>query len=290
MIKRSITLAAFALIVTGCATAPAPAPEPETAVPQSDLLNAALWMQGAVEYKAAALGVYALARIRLDEALADRKWTAAPDRQGKGYEKLPPAVIVDADETVLDNSAYQARLARDYAEFSGPTWGAFVESESAKAVPGALDFARYAASQGVAIFYVTNRDAIGEAATRANLKALGFPVSDEKDTIFTQGEREEWKSSAKGVRVAEVAKDHRILLMIGDNLGDFTDAYRGAPADRLSIYERNRDHWGKDWLIVPNPAYGSWESSLFGGDYRLSSDERRRLKREALEAWEPTGE
>jgi len=288
MIGRNITLTAFALISAGCATAPAPTPE--ASIPQSDLLNAALWMQGAVEYKAAALGVYALARIRLDEALADRKWTAAPDRQSKGYEKLPPAVIVDADETVLDNSAYQARLARDYAEFSGPTWGAFVESQSAKAVPGALDFARYAVAQGVTIFYVTNRDAIGEAATRANLKALGFPVSGDRDTIFTQGEREEWKPSAKGVRVAEVAKDHRILLMIGDNLGDFTDAYKGTPADRLSVYERNKDHWGKDWLIVPNPAYGSWESSLFGGDYKLSSDERRRLKREALEAWGPTGE
>lgn len=283
MIERRIILAALAAATAGCATAPAPAPE--TAVPQSDLLNAALWMQGAVEYKAAALGVYALARIRLDEALADRKWTAAPDRQGAGYEKLPPAVIVDADETVLDNSAYQAMLARDYAEFSGPTWGAFVDSETARAVPGALDFARYAASKGVTIFYITNRDAVGEEATRANLKALGFPVSDDKDTIFTQGEREEWKPSAKGVRVAEAAKGHRILLMIGDNLGDFTDDYKGTPAERLSVYERNRAHWGKDWLVVPNPAYGSWESSLFGGNYKLSPDERRRLKRETLEPW-----
>lgn len=283
MIERRIILAALAAATAGCATSPAPAPE--TAVPQSDLLNAALWMQGAVEYKAAALGVYALARIRLDEALADRKWTAAPDRQGVGYEKLPPAVIVDADETVLDNSAYQAMLARDYAEFSGPTWGAFVDSETARAVPGALEFARYAASKGVTIFYITNRDAVGEEATRANLKALGFPVSDDKDTIFTQGEREEWKPSAKGVRVAEAAKGHRILLMIGDNLGDFTDDYKGTPAERLSVYERNRAHWGKDWLVVPNPAYGSWESSLFGGNYKLSPDERRRLKRETLEPW-----
>ncbi|MEE2692998.1 MAG: HAD family acid phosphatase [Pseudomonadota bacterium] len=283
MIERRIILAALAAATAGCATAPAPAPE--TAVPQSDLLNAALWMQGAVEYKAAALGVYALARIRLDEALADRKWTAAPNRQGAGYEKLPPAVIVDADETVLDNSAYQAMLARDYVEFSGPTWGAFVDSETARAVPGALEFARYAASKGVTIFYITNRDAVGEEATRANLKALGFPVSDDKDTIFTQGEREEWKPSAKGVRVAEAARGHRILLMIGDNLGDFTDDYKGTPAERLSVYERNRAHWGKDWLVVPNPAYGSWESSLFGGNYKLSPDERRRLKRETLEPW-----
>ncbi|MEQ8936440.1 MAG: HAD family acid phosphatase [Amphiplicatus sp.] len=287
MIKRSIIFSGFAFISAGCATAPEPAPSPDAAVAQSDLLNAALWMQGAVEYKAAALGVYALARIRLDEALADRKWTASPDRQGAGYEKLPPAIIVDADETVLDNSAYQAMLARNYAEFSVPTWGAFVESQTAKAGPGALEFARYAASQGVTIFYITNRDAVGEEATRNNLKALGFPVSDDKDTIFTQGEREEWKPSAKGARVAEAAKGHRILLMIGDNLGDFTDAYKGTPADRLSVYERNRDHWGKDWLVVPNPAYGSWESSLFGGNYKLSPDERRRLKREALEAWGP---
>src|ERR1044071_4522525 len=74
--------------------------------PPHDLLNATLWMQRSVEYRGHTLGAFALARIRLDEALADRNWTAAPAEQSGAYQDLPPAIVVDLDETVLDNSAY----------------------------------------------------------------------------------------------------------------------------------------------------------------------------------------
>jgi acid phosphatase len=80
--------------------------------PAHDLLLANLWIQRAVEYKANALTVYALARLRLDEALADRSWTAAPGEQTGDFQNLPPAVVLDVDETVLDNSKYQVWLMR----------------------------------------------------------------------------------------------------------------------------------------------------------------------------------
>src|SRR5262249_28189556 len=79
--------------------------------PANDLLNAVLWMQRSVEYKASALSAFALARLRLDQALADPNWTAAPKEQTGNYRSLPPAVIVDIDETIFDNSGYQAWMA-----------------------------------------------------------------------------------------------------------------------------------------------------------------------------------
>src|ERR1051326_4687767 len=76
-------------------------------LPPNDNLNATLWTQRSVEFKGNAMTVYALGKVRLDEALADKKWTAAPVEQKGDYQNLPPAVVLDLDETVLDNSAYQ---------------------------------------------------------------------------------------------------------------------------------------------------------------------------------------
>lgn len=278
MSLQRLAIAGFALVVSACASTGAP--------PQHDLLNAALWMQTSVEYKAAARGAFALARLRLDEALADPDWRALPDLQGAAARDLPPAVIVDADETMIDNSPYQAWQVLNDAEFDGESWNAFVEDEISRAVPGALDFARYAAEKSVALFYVTNRDAATKPATLANLRALGFPV-DDNIRVMTKYERPDWPSR-KETRMAEVAKTHRVLLLIGDNLGDFTDAYGGSPEDRLSFYESNRTRWGREWIALPNPAYGSWESALYGHDHALPREEKRRLKREKLEAWTPT--
>ncbi|MEZ5921019.1 MAG: HAD family acid phosphatase [Parvularculaceae bacterium] len=290
--RHSIAIMLAAAMLSACAHSPfgKPDAEPVPAAPltaPNDGLNATLWMQGAVEYKANAEAVYALARLRLDEALKDPAWSAVPQMEPANFKKLPPAVILDVDETVLDNSAYQARLVSDDTEFSGPQWSAFVESRSSVPVPGALAFTQYAASKGVAVYYVTNRNSSGEAATFDNLKAFGFPVSKTPDTLLTQGEKKEW-ASRKESRFASVAAKHRVLLLIGDNFGDFTDAAYGDPAERMAAYEANADHWGRDWLALPNPSYGSWESSLYGRNYSLPAGERRTMKREALKPW--TGE
>jgi acid phosphatase len=82
-----------------------------------------------------------------------------------------------------------------------------------------------------------------------------------------------------------VAEDYRILLMLGDNLGDFTDDYKGSPAERQAVYEAHAGKWGREWIALPNPGYGSWESAPFGHDYSLTEDEKRALKRDALQPW-----
>src|SRR5262249_50856878 len=114
------------------AAAPAAAQDP----PANDLLNAVLWMQRSVEYKASALTAFALARVRLEQALADRNWTAAPKEQTGNYRSLPPAVILDIDETILDNSGYQAWMALKDTTFDPKTWNAFVNTVSSSAIPG----------------------------------------------------------------------------------------------------------------------------------------------------------
>ncbi len=268
--------AALFLALAGCSSGPAP----------DDRLNATLWMQQAVEYKAATDGVYALASIRLAEALADPAWTAVPDVQSGDFSDLPQAIILDADETVLDNSAYQAGLIKTGGAYSPESWNAYANSGSAGAVPGAVAFTQAAATSGVTVFYITNRDVITEEATTNNLTALGFPMGGNIDTVMTKNEQPDW-TSRKGTRRAAVAKDYRVLLLLGDNFGDFTDDYRGSSEERQTVYEAHRKHWGRDWLMLPNPAYGSWEAAAFGGDYTLSEEEKRRRKIDALIGWAP---
>lgn len=253
------------------------------AVPPNDLLNAELWMQSSVEYRANCLAVYALARLRLDEALADKSWTAY-DQSGD-YANLPPAVILDLDETALDNSPYEARLVVNHAGFSPKTWDDWVKSAQAKAVPGAVEFARYAAAKGVKVFYVTNRDADQKAATERNMAALGFPTGGNVDTLLTKNERPEWAGNAKGPRFAYVAGQYRVLLLFGDQFGDFTDKYNGSVAQRDQTFEALKAHFGHDWMVLANPAYGSFESAPYGHNFRLSGDEKRTKKLDALAPW-----
>ncbi|MEZ5893065.1 MAG: HAD family acid phosphatase [Parvularculaceae bacterium] len=253
-----------------------------------DRLNATLWMQQSAEYKATAEAVYALAAKRLDEALADKAWTATPDVQQAGYENLPPAIILDADETVLDNSPYQAWMVAKGKTYSDPTWNAWAGAGEAGAVAGAVAFTNAAAAKGVKVFYVTNRDAGVEVGTVQNLFNLGFPIEATRDgnsdEAMMKNEKPDW-TSAKGTRRAAVAAHYRVLLLLGDNLGDFVDGYKAAPAERQAVYDANAAHWGRDWLMLPNPAYGSWEDSAFGFDYKLPEKEKRRLKREQLAPW-----
>jgi acid phosphatase len=269
------------ILIAGLAVAPpAHAQDP----PANDLLNAVLWMQRSVEYKASAMTAFALARLRLDQALADRSWTAAPKEQTDAFESLPPAIIVDIDETILDNSGYQAWMALKDTTFDAKTWNAFVNTVSSSAIVGAVEFITYAQSKGVTVFYVSNRTAEEEEPTRKNLARLGFPIDDTLDTVLMTKERPEW-TSAKGTRRAHVAKSYRVLLNLGDNLGDFVDDYRGTEAERLKVFEDNRDRWGREWIMLANPSYGSFETAPFKHDFKLPVGDRRKAKRNVLDAW-----
>jgi acid phosphatase len=150
-----------------------------------------------------------------------------------------------------------------------------------------LEFTKHADSKGVKVFYVSNRTGDLEEATRQNMEKFGFPMGGNVDTVLLKKEKDEWKSSAKSPRWAHVAKDYRVLLQVGDNLGDFMDEYKGSIAERQASMEAQKSMWGERWIVLPNPSYGSWESAAFGHDYKLSVDEQRGMKQGVLSAWKP---
>ena len=283
MSRYSGLLAAVSAAAMLCAIAPALAADAAPAVPQNDNLNAVLWDQTSVEFKAVTTGEYALARMRLDEALADKSWTAATEQTGD-FQNLPPAVILDVDDTTVNTSAYQSWTVTAGTAYSGKTWGPYVAAEQDVALPGAVDFTKYADSKGVKVFYVTNRTADQEAPTKEEMTKMGFPDGGNVDTYLMSKEQPDW-TSAKGTRRAFVAKNYRIVLLLGDNMGDFTDAFGGSVADRDKVYADTAAHWGHDWIALPNPTYGSFESSPYLTDYSKSVDEQRKEKLAALKPW-----
>lgn len=253
-------------------------------VAPNDMLLATLWTQRSVEYRGNAITVFALAKIRLDQALADKSWTAAPVEQKGDYQNLPTAVVLDIDETLLDNSLYQGWMMKNNQTFSTKTWNEFCAAQVSLAIPGAVDFTKYADSKGVKVFYITNRGAETKKDTRANMEKLGFPMGGNVDTFMMQNEKPDW-GSAKGTRRAVVAKDYRILLNIGDNLGDFDDRYRSSEAERAKIFDSDMAYWGKQWLVIANPTYGSFDSATYGHDFKKPLAEQRKAKWDVIESW-----
>lgn len=283
MVSNRLQYLVYSLVFSAFSASPAfsePGPH--------DGLNAALWTQGSVEFKGNARGMYRLAEAMLDRALKDKKWTAAPLVQGKKFKRKPPAVMLDVDETVMDNSAYAAWMITSGNEFTPKSWVDFVRAEQSLAVPGALEFIKYARKKGVKIFYVTNRKAPQEEATRNNLKALGFPIDESEDTVLLKGEKKEW-GSAKGTRKTVITEKYRLVLVIGDNFSDFVDDYKGTPAQRKAVYDKYSDYWGTRWIVLANPTYGSFESSPYRSNYRLPVEKKRAMKIDAITPWVPKG-
>jgi 5'-nucleotidase (lipoprotein e(P4) family) len=262
----------------------AQAPEP----PAHQKLIPTLWVQTSVEWRAACRQTFLAAQRTLDAALADPAWTAAPEQSGAGparLRELPPAVIVDVDETVLDNSPGQARQVKAGSGFDLKMWTQWVSESQAEPLPGALGFARVASARGITIFYVTNRDAQHEAATRANLMKHGFPLPAVTDVVLCRGEKPEW-SSDKSTRRAFVASTHRILLLVGDDLGDFLSGVRTGSEKRRMLAAPYEEYWGRKWFMLPNPGYGSWEEALYGEGGAKDPAEQLKKKLEALKSAE----
>lgn len=261
-----------ALVLSACVTTrhtAAPQP-PAASTPTHENLNATLWMQTAVEYRASALQAYHAARAALDAALNDPNESAAVEQAGD-VSTLPPAIVLDLDETVLDNSPFEARLIVDSrpgkpAVYSDPAWRAWMAEQKQRAIPGAVEFLQYARSRGVTPIYITNSSALdgGEAAERSALKRLHVPLAD--GTLLMRGENG-WNTTDKGPRRAYVARRYRILLLVGDNFEDFVTV----PSDARTVQGRDAiaapyaEWWGSRWIVLPNPTYGSWEQAVLAG-------------------------
>ncbi|WP_458070956.1 5'-nucleotidase, lipoprotein e(P4) family [Rhodanobacter sp. BL-MT-08] len=295
MALRLTTVALAIALLTGCAGAPtraqhssiattAPAVSAAT-VPADDNLNAVAWSQTAVEHDLIYLQTYRDAEARLLPAMQDTGWDALSktDRVG-AFIHLPPAVILDIDETVLDNSPYQARVIKSGGEFNEADWAAWCREAKARALPGALEFTRFAASHGVAVIYISNRARDLDEVTLRNLRQAGFPVSG-PDALLGLGtvvDGCEQAGSEKGCRRQLVSRRYRVLMQFGDQLGDFLDVSTNTVAARRQTIAPYLRWIGTRWFVLPNPTYGSWEPALFNNDYGSPRDERRRQKLDAL--------
>jgi 5'-nucleotidase (lipoprotein e(P4) family) len=237
------------------------------------MLDSVLWMQSSGEYWAAATTAYRNAKRGLTDGLANRTWTAAVEQTGT-FATKPPAVILDLDETVLDNSPYQGELVHERTRYNDDLWKTWVSLNQAAASPGAVDFVTYARSRHVDVFFVTNRSVGSKAVTVDNLKALGLPATS--DNVLCNGERD-WTSD-KTSRRAFIAKTHRIVLLVGDDLNDFIAAASLDPAGRRGLAQQYADRWGSKWILLPNAMYGGWDQAITRGATDDASQLTARMK------------
>lgn len=283
------------LVLAACATqAPRPATAAmavESPVPQQpagpgpdDLLQATVWTQLAVEHDLIFLEVYRDAKERLLGALQDPSWDALPHDERTGpVAGLEPAVVLDVDETVLDNSPYEARLIRDHKSYNDATWADWVKEEKARALPGAVDFTQFAARHGVRVFYLSNRPQELDQATLDNLRQLGFPVQGDAFLglgTFVKGC--ELIGSQKTCRRQLIARHYRVLMQFGDQVGDFLTVLNNTPEGRREAVKPYLGWFGERWFVLPNPMYGSWEPAVFNNIWAQPATDRRRAKIDAL--------
>ncbi|NLB14214.1 MAG: acid phosphatase [Gammaproteobacteria bacterium] len=259
----ALTVVSLAACSTAQLRTEPPAQPAVVGAPAHDNLNATLWIQSAAEYEGSVRSVFNAARHALDEALEDPSWIALPHGESSaGFESKPPAIIADADETLIANSAFQARGVIEDRGYTHESWVEWVNAQAARAIPGAVEFAQYADSRGVTIFYVTNRDAPDEyEATVANLRQLGFPVAADASNVLLRGDARA-PAREKGERRRWIDRNYRVVQMFGDNLGDFLDGINSDVATRQALIAPYADWWGRRWFMLPNPTYGSWYNAV----------------------------
>ncbi len=238
-------------------------------------VSAILFMQKAAEYRALTYQAFNIAKMQLNEDFDKKNLKKLP----KAGRKMPRAVVVDIDETVLDNSPAQAYNVKNRLPFDLKNWYAWGEMRSAKAIPGAVDFLNYANQKGVKVFYVSNRDEVQKQATIDNLKSAGFPGAEGETVLLRQ------KESSKQARRELISDKYRIVLLIGDNLDDLSQAFeKKSVADRFAEVDKTRELFGRKFIVLPNAMYGTWESAIYQYG-RLNEIEKAQNRLNSLESY-----
>jgi 5'-nucleotidase (lipoprotein e(P4) family) len=232
------------------------------------LMMSILYMQTSAEYRALCYQTFNLAKLNIDKALSAKK------------TDKPLAVIVDADETIIDNSAYEAFLIGKNFGYSPDTWNKWMDAAEAKAVPGALEFLNYASKKGVEIFYITNRRIVGYKGTQKNLEQLGFPIVDKKHLLLRTD------TSNKQPRRDLVEKSYNIVFLMGDNLNDFLNVFaEKSTEERFAETDKLKEEWGKKFIVLPNPMYGEWASAVIDYKHGASAEEKDKMRKQSLRGW-----
>jgi 5'-nucleotidase (lipoprotein e(P4) family) len=230
-------------------------------IKEEKYLTSVLWQQTSAEYRALCYQAYNLAELRVLENVTNA---------------VSKAIVIDVDETILDNSPYRAeRIKND--EFS-EYFGFWIKQEKAEAVPGALEFLNKADSLGFKIFYITNRDEKDREYTFNNLKKIKFPQVTSEHLLMRQN-----KVSDKSGRRESISEKYEIILLIGDNLVDFSQVFYGdSLQDRKIMTDRYKNNFGKKFIVLPNPNHGRWLKMFYNRDDKLSEEEKRNSMIKAL--------
>ena len=239
--------------------------EKEVKIANNDyLLMSTLFQQKAAERRALSYQAFNIARLMLDNELKKSGLT----------KKL--AVVVDIDETVLDNSPFEAKSILENTDYP-KYWNKWCELAIARPLAGSVEFLSYAESVGVDVFYITNRKAELKDVTLKNLKEKGFPFAD-TEHIFMRTD-----ISNKEPRRKKVEETHHIVILMGDNLGDFIHDFDDKSIDvRFSLTDSLKGEFGKRFIMLPNPMYGSWVNELFNNNFDLSKEEKMEMFKKQL--------
>ncbi|MDH3531664.1 MAG: hypothetical protein OEO82_01975 [Gammaproteobacteria bacterium] len=268
---RLLLIAVASIFCASCATAPAPqAPVATPDVAAQDLGN--LWVKYAAEYQAITRQVYQAAAAALPGFIGDSSWSALPEQNGS--EELPAAVILDVDETVVSNVDFQMSFEPPFTNMKMYEWN---EANVATPVAGVVEFVDTARQAGVTVFFVTNRPCERvngdpdpcpqKRSTIEDIAEIG--ITTDAAHVFLSDEQG-WNRE-KSTRRQHLARTHRIIMLFGDDLGDFLPCVRAkvyAPcttaataASRQRMVDEHREYWGHGWYVLPNPMHGSWTSA-----------------------------
>ncbi|MDQ0418862.1 5'-nucleotidase (lipoprotein e(P4) family) [Croceifilum oryzae] len=270
MMKVSMVMALSMVSLVGCQTPTQDAKQEkakEVALSEQQVM-ADVWFQTAGESKALYYQGYNIGKMKLDEAL-------------KKKTQKKPAIVLDLDETVLDNSPYQAMTAKEGKGYPYK-WDDWIQAAKAEALPGAVSFLQYANEKGVSIYYISNRKQKNQLeATVKNLKNLGIPQAD-ADHVLLQGENEKGKDE----RRKKVTAEREIVLFFGDNLSDFQAFDQKNVKDRNQAVESVRSSFGEKFIVFPNPMYGDWESAVYQYDSKKSDADKDKARKDAMHTFE----
>ncbi|WP_413742589.1 5'-nucleotidase, lipoprotein e(P4) family [Sodalis sp. RH15] len=233
-------------------------------------VSAVNWMQQSGEYSALSYQAFNAAEMAFNQA-----------RPKPGLKK---AVVVDLDETMIDNSAYAGWQIKNHQPFTNASWSRWTQARKAKALPGAVEFSHYVNEHGGQIFYVSNRDQKDYGATVDNLRALGFAdVTPQTLLLKPAG-----GSTNKTDRFSNVEKQgYDIAVFVGDNLNDFSgEPYHQLNTQRRDFVNRHQDDFGHRYIMLPNPSYGDWENGL-SKEYSAASDQDKlKIRDKMIDAWD----
>jgi len=184
--------------------------------------------------------------------------------------------VMDVDETVLDNSAYQKQTELNGKGYTPQSWQAWVASEKATLVPGAKSFIETVYKHGGKIALVTNRNKQNDLHTWNNLKAVGLPIAVENTCLMGRSEADKNAVNSnefindKDLRRQQITQGKAdcfssngqnnnwqqpqvIKFQVGDNIEDFS----GVTQEAANI-KTLQPKLGKSLFLLPNPMYGSW--------------------------------